>query len=165
MKKLFLLSVIGILTWNCVLAQEKRIGGLLGYGTEIENLGIGITAEFPIGDSKFVAAPNFMFYFPKEQYAVKTSIWEINANANYHFFTNETVSTYGVAGLNYTHVKVKADFGNFGEISASDGKVGLNLGAGVNFDIAKSFLPFAELKYTISDFDQLVLAAGLKFNL
>ncbi len=165
MKKHLFLVIAGLMILNCGIAQERRLTALLGYGTQIENIGLGVGAELPIGDTKLVAAPSFVYYFAKEQYSIKTSIWEINANVNYHFFSNGNVSVYGLAGLNYTQVKVKADLAYFGEMSASDGKIGLNIGAGVNFDLGKSFLPFAELKYAISDFDQLLLAAGVKINL
>jgi len=45
-------------------------------------------------------------------------------------------------------------------------ELGLNLGLGANFHISnEKILPFAELKYVISDFDQLVIFAGVKVNI
>lgn len=49
-------------------------------------------------------------------------------------------------------------------MDASDGRFGLNLGAGANFELG-GITPFAEIKYVIIDEGQLVLGAGVKFNL
>lgn len=163
-----MILVVALFVCSCAWAQdEKKIGGFLAYGTEIESLGIGINAEFPIASvSQLSIAPSFIFYFPKSDSFVKTTLWELNANANYYFSKTEKTGFYGIGGLNYTSVKVKTDLSSlgFGEISGSDSSIGLNLGAGANFIVGKSFVPFAELKYTIGDFDQLVLSGGLKFN-
>lgn len=163
--KLFLLGAgLFLLVCQTVHSQENtRIGGKLLYGSEIENFGIGATGEIPILE-KLVIAPDFSFYFPKKEQGVKTNIFELNANANYYFVQEENLGFYGLGGLNYTHVKVKID-NDLVSDSASDGEIGLNLGAGANFHIGESFIPFAEIKYVLSDFDQLVIAAGVKFNL
>jgi outer membrane protein X len=159
--RLFLLSA-GLLISACQFAfaqNDTRIGGKLMYGSEIETVGIGATAEIPILD-KLVIAPDIGFYFPNKEGDVKVSMFEVNGNANYYFLEEETIGFYGLGGLNYTRVKVKID-----DSSDSDGEIGLNLGAGANFHIGQSFLPFAEIKYIVGDADQLVIAAGVKFNL
>jgi outer membrane protein X len=108
-------------------------------------------------------SPNLLFYFPKKNGPYKTSFWELNGNVNYYFLNDQPVSVYGLAGLNITNVKVKYDaFGS--DYSNSDSEFGLNLGLGANFHVG-NILPFAELKYTISDFDQLVFMMGVKFPL
>lgn len=91
---------------------------------------------------------------------------EFNANANYYFLEGDSVDVYGIAGLNYSSVKVEYDgaFG-FGDNSISDGRFGLNLGGGANFNIGSTITPFAELKYVIIDEGQLVIAGGVKFNI
>lgn len=146
--------------------NDTRIGVQFGYGSEIESFGIGVNAEFPIIENLTIA-PGFMYFFPKDQEFIKTTIFEVNGNANYYFVETESLSFYGLGGINYTSVKVEMeDFGfGLGNVSGSDGKIGLNLGAGTNFNIGKNWMPFAELKYVLSDFDQLVLLAGVKFNL
>ncbi|MDC6383976.1 hypothetical protein D2V93_16425 [Flagellimonas taeanensis] len=164
--KTFLLS-FGLLLLTCqvMLAQNDfRIGGKLIYGTEIESIGIGATAEIPIID-KLVIAPDIGYYFPKKEGDVKFNMFEINGNVNYYFVDDETLGFYGLGGLNYTHAKVKFDNDFVGSGSGSSGEVGLNLGAGANFPIGKNFLPFAEIKYVLGDADQLVIGAGIKFNI
>lgn len=168
MKKIMTILCMVMFSFLSANAQEStRIGGFLGYGSEIKTLGLGVNAEFPIMENLTIA-PNFTYFLPKEESSiVKTTIFELNANANYYFLNDDTFGVYGLAGLNYTSVKVKVEdhgFG-FGGASSSDGKIGLNIGGGANFNLGKSWTPFAELKYVLSDFDQLVLSAGVKFNL
>ena len=144
---------------------ETRVGGFLAYGTEIENLGLGVNAEFSIMENLMVS-PAFIYYFPKNESGISINWYEFNANANYYFLSEENMQFYGIGGLNYSHVKVSYD-GPFDSYLAevSDGRVGLNLGGGVNFNIGKNFMPFTELKYVIIDGGQLAIAGGVKFNL
>lgn len=166
-KSLIVFAIAMIAGMGQLWAQDsKRIGGQLIYGTNINTLGIGAIAEFPIAE-KMVISPSFSFYFPKDETVVKTSAFEINGNLNYILLEENSIQLYGLGGLNFTQLKVKTDLsiiGGTSDFSVSQGRIGLNLGAGANFDLGKNFLPFAELKYIISDFDRLVIAAGLKFN-
>lgn len=167
MKKIIVTLCFVCFTSFLINAQDDmRIGVLLGYGSEIESFGIGVNAEFPIIENLTIS-PSFMYFLPKDQEFIKTTIFEINGNANYYFVETESLSFYGLGGLNYTSVKVEVeDFGfGFGNVSGSDGKIGLNIGAGANFNMGSNWMPFAELKYVLSDFDQLVINAGVKFNL
>lgn len=146
-------------------AQENtRLGGMVAYGTEIESIGLGVNAEFPVMEN-FTIAPSFLYYFPKEEAGIDMEWWELNANANYYFVNNESIGFYGLAGLNYSNVSI--DYGGMfgGTADASDGEFGLNLGAGANFEIGSSIIPFAEARYVIIDGGQLVIGAGVKFNL
>ncbi len=164
-------TVLGILIslgfMVTVQAQEEtRIGGFLAYGTEIESIGIGANAEFPIIE-KLTISPSFIYYFPKEEYSVKVNWFEVNANANYYLINQEGINIYALGGLNYSSVKVSydGDYGILGNYSNSDGRLGLNLGGGINFKVGGNIIPFSELKYVIIDGGQLVLSAGVKFNL
>src|SRR5690606_29689295 len=130
MKKIITTACFLSLSFLSANAQEDtRIGGFLGYGSEIKSLGFGVNAEFPIMENLTIA-PNFTFYLPKEDSdIIKTTIFEVSANANYYFVNDDSFGIYGLAGLNYTSVKVKVEdlgFG-FGEASSSDGKIGLNI--------------------------------------
>lgn len=148
--------------------SETKLGGLLAYGTEIESIGIGANAEFPIAE-KLTISPSLIYYFPKDEAGIKINWFEVNANANYYFLDEDGIGVYGIAGLNYSSVKVDYDDSAFGgfldEYSASDGRFGLNLGGGANFNIGSSITPFAELKYVIIDGGQLVIAGGVKFKI
>ncbi len=144
---------------------DTRLGAMVAYGTEIENVGIGVNAEFPIMENLTIS-PGFIYYFPKDEFGVSVNWWEINGNANYYLLNGESFGFYALGGLNYSSVKVDYDSGSsLGSMSASDGRFGLNLGAGANFDIGRSIVPFAEAKYVIIDGSQLVIGAGVRFNI
>lgn len=165
-KTLFAFAAFLMIGMGQLFAQESnRIGAQLIYGTDINTLGIGAVAEFPVAE-RMAISPSFSFYFPKTDGFVKTSAFEINGNLNYTFVEENNLVFYGIGGINYTNYKVKADMAPVGlpNYSSSSGEIGLNLGAGANFEIGQNFLPFAEAKYIIGGFDRLVLAAGVKFN-
>ncbi len=154
--------------WTSQAQMQTKIGAALAYGTEIENIGLGATAEFHIAE-RISLSPNFIYYFPKEEGPIKVNWWEINADGHYYFLADDGIQVFGLAGVNYSQVKVKSDidFGPFGggDFEASDGRVGLNIGAGINFDLGSSLVPFAKLKYVIIDEGQAVIAAGVKFKI
>lgn len=148
---------------------ETSIGGLLAYGSEIENLGIGVNAEFGIADNLSIS-PSFIYYLPKSYGVVKTNWMEFNANANYYFLNDDKFGVYGLGGLNYSNVSVKYESEIFEGLgikgSSSDGRFGLNLGGGAIMKLSNdNIIPFAELKYVIIDGGQLVIAAGVKFKI
>lgn len=167
-KKLFILAVFIFGGISISSAQiDTRLGAMLAYGTEIKNPGIGVNAEFGVME-KLSISPSFIYYFPKDESGVKINWWEINANANYYFLQGNT-DVYGLAGLNYSSIKVDLDIPDnpFFDVdgSASDGRFGLNIGGGANFNIGSAIMPFAELKYVIIDGGQLVISGGVKFTL
>lgn len=148
-----------------VNAQENtRIGAMVAYGSEIESVGIGANAEFPVLENLTIS-PSFIYYLPKEESGFKMNWFEVNANANYYFVSQADLGVYAIGGLNYSSIKVKYDGAYpIGIADASDGRFGLNLGAGANFELG-GITPFAEIKYVIIDGGQLVISGGVKFNL
>lgn len=171
MKRIILTTFIIVLHFgfSAVAQEDTRIGAFIAYGTEIENVGIGANAEFPILEN-FTISPSFIYYFPKEEIGIeeigiKINWFELNANLNYYFVDQDDISAYALGGLNYSSVKVTFDQSWLGSVSNSDGRIGLNLGGGINFNVSGNIIPFAELKYVIIDGSQLVASGGVKFNL
>ena len=152
MKKLGVVLAFMVCMMAAVDSSAQKIGVMLGYGTEVEELGIGVNGEFNIND-KVSISPSFIYWFPKDP----LSWWEFNANANYYFTTAGSADFYGLAGINLFGFNVEGGDG--------ESEVGLNLGAGVNFNIGKNWEPFTELKFVIGDADQLGLFFGAKFKL
>lgn len=152
MKKLGVVLAFMVCMMAAVDSSAQKIGVMLGYGTEVEELGIGVNGEFNIND-KVSISPSFVYWFPKDP----LSWWEFNANANYYFTTAGSADFYGLAGINLFGFNVEGGDG--------ESEVGLNLGAGVNFNIGKNWEPFTELKFVIGDADQLGLFFGAKFKL
>lgn len=180
MKKLILSICLLALTFLTQKTNaQTTVGGGIAYGTEIENMGINLTGQYFIKDNLAIAG-SFTYYFPKdfgndlgingEDYKIKW--YEINANVNYYFDIPGNIKPYGLGGLNFSIVSIPTfDFGGFfggggnGVKNVSTSKIGLNIGGGADFDLGKNFTPFAQLKYVLSDFDQLQILAGVRFNL
>jgi outer membrane protein X len=162
MKKGVLLTLVS-LTFCAASYAQVRIGGFLGYGSEVEQLAIGANAEFFLNE-KMAIAPSIAFYLPEESGPYKLSVWELNGNFHYYFVSEDMISVYGLGGLNFTSVHLNYDGPGFGGDN-SETEIGLNLGGGINFKVTDKIIPFGELKYAISDFDQVAIFFGVKFQL
>ena len=136
-------------------------GGVgLAYGTEASDfdagLGIQLRAIYAI-QGPWRAAADFIYYLGGED---GFSLTEINLNGHYVFSESDNALIYGLAGLN--SVRLKYDVVFIG--STSDTEVGINLGVGGQLYFNDRLSGLAELKYSLSDFDQLVIGAGLVYG-
>ena len=152
---LLIIGMIGFISTQDTFAQ-KRVGGGFSWGSKVKDVGINFNAEIFVKD-KIAISPNFIYYFVGSN----LTYWELNGDVHYYFQGGDT-GVYGIGGLNITHRAI--DIPGLG-ISVSDSKFGLNVGAGYNFDLEGPIIPFGEVKYIISNFDQLVLSAGIRIGL
>ncbi len=142
---------------------ESSIGGGLVYGSEIEKLGLQLmyyyfmTATIALGG-------DITFFFPEKTEFFDSSITQtlitLNVMAHYVLYTSVIMRAYALAGLNYALFRFKSEGTGF-DMSDSSSEIGLNLGGGIEYALATGFL-FLELKYILSEFDQLVLAVGYR---
>ena len=160
MKKVILLAAIVlamILVSNDSQAQTNRFGFMVGFANgDFDETGIGALGEFKVME-KGAISPQLIFYFPGND----VTLFELNGNFDYYFYDQDVIEFYGLAGLNFTRVSWDDDNGNDG----SESELGLNIGAGINFDLGKKVAPFAEMRFTIGEYDQFVLGLGLKIGL
>ncbi|HEU5289986.1 MAG TPA: outer membrane beta-barrel protein [Cyclobacteriaceae bacterium] len=160
MKKLILVAgvILAVVAFSSTAqAQIKtRVGPMLAFtGGDFDETGVGIVGEFGVAQ-KVSIAPQFILYFPGND----VNLFEFNFNANYYFFNQDIFELYGLGGLNIAHVGYDNANGDY-----SNTELGLNLGIGTNFEIGKKFVPFAEFRLTIGEYDQIGLGLGVKFNL
>lgn len=162
MKKTLMTALV--ICMGCIMtqAQKNNVGAGIAYGSEVENMGLGVNAEFSILPNLTIS-PSFIYFFPEKNPYVTLNLWEINGNVNYYFLNNDKMGVYGLGGLNYTHASAKSDFLGYSN-TAKSGEVGLNLGGGFKYHLNESWSPVAELKYVIGDYDQLVMMVGMKYN-
>lgn len=159
MKKLILVTGLVVLVAafaTPAYAQiSTRVGPMISFTSgDVDETGIGVVGEFGVGQ-KFSIAPQFLLYFPGDDF----SFFELNINGNYYFFNQDVFELYGLGGLNFARWSYD---GPAGDDSGSE--LGLNLGIGSNFQFGKNFVPFAEFRFTIGEFDQFALGLGVKFN-
>ncbi|MEO1050705.1 MAG: outer membrane beta-barrel protein [Bacteroidota bacterium] len=168
-KAIVIVSLLFVASFTEVKAQDKNVGGIFGFGTEIETPALGVNGEYFV-TSNIAIAPSFIYYFPNSNNGflgteITVTWWELNANANFYFAEEGIAEFYGIGGINYTNARVKIESPSNGESTTSNGEIGLNIGAGANFDINQNFKLFAELKYVIGDADQLGIFVGARFPL
>lgn len=177
--RIFQITVLLLLITTMSQAQFKNLGVGIAYGTQIKKPGVLINGQYYFSD-KFALAPSFIYYLPYSDKSsntvfgftssieAKSTVWELNADANYYFL-DQGVKLYGIGGLNVTGVKSKITTSVTGlpttETSANSTNVGVNLGIGADFKAGEKIVPFLNLKYTISNYDQLVIAGGIRFLL
>jgi len=166
MKKVLFVTIVMVITasaFNSAYAQKisNRVGPMLALASgDVDETGLGVVGEFGVA-SKMSIAPQFILYFPGNN----QSFFELNANLNYYFFAQDVFELYGLGGLNFARYGYEYNNGQGNTVKDSNSEIGLNLGIGSNFQLGKTFVPFAELRFTLGDYDQFVLGLGVKFNL
>ena len=161
MKKriLFIISVIALFSLSTT--AQWRYGGGLTLGSKMgmdddfsDKMGFGIhgRADYTINE-KFSIAGGLTYFFPSAPSGIDLTYWKLAADAHYTFM-KEDFSLYGLAGLGYNYAKVKWE--GFG--SADDSEIGLDIGAGINFN---KF--FGEIAYNTAP-EQIEITVGILFG-
>ena len=135
-----------LLTAVGMQAQDGKwgIGLNLGYGTDIEQGFLGGRLLYDISD-QFDIVASFNHYFKK--YDVK--FWDINADFHWNVYHEELFEVYPLVGLTLLHQKI-------GVIDYKDSFFGVNLGAGIMFNITENWKIGAEMKGQIMSDSQFV---------
>ena len=161
MKKILTLVCAMMLGMGIAQAQvhqgETAAGVNLVYGTEIESLGLGARFQYGVLD-QLRAEVNFNGFFEHNH----TSWWDVNLNAHYLLgLWNEQLYFYPLAGLNYTMTKVSVP----GVGSDEDNHIGLNVGAGLEYEFNEHFGANLEYRHTIiRKVDQGVIGFGINYK-
>lgn len=160
-EKIIIAACMALLGCGSVFAQQGKqaIGGNLSYGTEIESVGIGLKYQYNITDQIRIE--------PSMNYFLKMMDLACLHQRKYPlpFPIASNISLYPLAGFTYTNWHL--DLGKAGDydVSGSDGKFGVNLGAGMEFDLDKNWSLNFDIKYQlISDLDQAVFNLGVAYN-
>jgi outer membrane immunogenic protein len=170
-KLLFTILVAGMISATGLNGQITYVGVAGHYGTSIKEFGVGANALYTINE-KIDIAPGLVYFFPhKEDYYDgyrRNTWWSVNIDGHYIPFANDYLQAYGLMGLNFTSVEVKRDYTFQGQ-EFKDKKttleLGLNIGGGIQFNLAEKIAPFAEAKYTLGEADQLVFSLGIIFRI
>lgn len=173
------------------IAQEKgqiRVGASLAMGTKAtindtgnSKLGMGIN----IGGDYFIIdnlsfSPNYSSFFkssyypetfaPPSGFGVKYSLHfsSLNIDGKYYFLT-EKINLYGLLGFSFTRKKTRASYinvpNNIDLLPFPDdvnNNIGINIGAGVDFDLSDKFFLNGQVKYN-TPLEQLVIGVGVGY--
>jgi len=158
MRKTILIGIL-FFSFQTTLAQEFSVGGGFLYGSEINNLGINFR-----GDVKFTPqwsfSPSFNIFFNRKDGLITNKWNDFNFDGHYFFEIDQALTVYPLLGLNVATVTEKIN-----DISFSNTDVGANIGFGSEYDFDHRIVGFGELKYVISNADQLVITIGVLYKI
>lgn len=146
MKKLFFTMVVCLMAAIGMQAQDNKwgIGLNLGYGTDV--LGgqgfLGGRVLYDI-DPRFDVVGSFNRYFKK--YGIKA--WDVNADFHWNVYRQPVFEVYPLVGLSLLHSKL----GDY-----KDNAFGVNIGAGIMFNITDHWNVGVEMKGQIMSDSQFV---------
>lgn len=171
-RKFYLLAVLLLAFIGTLSAQKSKTAGVhIAFGSEIEQVGIGVNGEFFVAE-KVSIAPELNLFFPEKntynnggfKSTYKYSTWSVSGDVHYYFVTTDKIGFYGLAGLSLAVVRWSTNINTNPpqETSDSDSELGLNLGVGANFTVPGKIIPFGQLKYE-THYEQLLLQAGIRF--
>ena len=157
MIKKLLFTLMCLMTSVGAFAQAKtfELGIKLNCATEDPHLGFGAVARYNIdGHFRPELEAN---YYPEGDNNI--SAWDVNMNLHYLFHITNRFKVYPLGGMTI----VGADYDGPGA-SVSSTKAGLNLGGGVQLNIAPNLHFNAETYYQfVSDIDRGVMDVSLVY--
>ena len=158
MKKLLLLVCAAVMSLSAsAQAGDKALGAQFVFGSETNNIGLGVKGQYYFTDQ--LRGEASVDYFFKNK---GVSMWDINANVHYLFDVADKFKVYPLAGLGYTNWSYKYEFPGLPVVEGSDGRLAVNLGGGAEYELTKDLSVNAELKYQIiNNYNQLVLGVGV----
>jgi hypothetical protein len=158
-KSIFSIVILFIFSFAPSFAQDIGVGGGLVYGTKIKNIGLNFRADVKF-QKQWSITPHFNYFFNKEKGGLTTKWNALNVDGHYLFDIDNEWLLYPLFGINFASVAEEAN-----DITFSNSEVGINLGFGSEFNYSKNLSGFSEIKYVISDADQLVITLGILYNL
>jgi len=181
MKSIKITLILLIIT--TVANAQLKVGGKLSYGSEIESLGIGAKAIYKLNENFSLSGElNYFFgitttttnIFMGQNFSssiVGTDLVTLNTDLHYKINISNLndLRFYGIGGSNFSFygTEVTAHNSITGSTSTDNNEtfIGLNLGLGGVFSITNKLDLISELKYVISNLNQIVFSAGAVYSL
>lgn len=158
MKKLFVTMLVVLVSMSA-MAQDKKygVGFNLLYGTEIKNVGFGVKGQYYATEAIRVEG-NVGYYMKKDD----VSMLDVNVTGHYLIPVAENLKVYPLAGVGITNWMYG---GALKSLVDNTTKFTINLGGGIQYDVAEDFAINAEAKYQIIDhYNQVVFALGAVYK-
>ena len=159
LSKISVLILIGFALCLNANAQSTQgdivAGGGLGFGLDIEELGLNLNGYYAITDD-IRAGVDILYYLGSDE---NITFWEMNFLGNYLFINDEEMRVYALAGIHRFNVSWSG--GGFG---FSGSQTGLVIGGGIEYDLGTVSL-YGEPKLSlVSVWGQLTLSAGVRYK-
>ena len=162
-----------VLNFVPIHGQFNRFGGGLTFNSTIKssdlnigNPGFNFRGVMEIGD-KFFLIPSITFQLPKKKVYLDgekiTFFGNLDVNLTYTLATEKQLLFYALAGADLTNVYTTWDtevpgLGNKYEILP-----GFAIGTGIEMIVEKDINAFAQVKYIISKYQQLIIYVGIHY--
>ncbi|HLV14143.1 MAG TPA: outer membrane beta-barrel protein [Xanthomarina sp.] len=150
------------------IQAQISIGGGLGYNEKISGPGITGKAEFNITE-EIAISPGITYFFGSSLYGFNRNLLAVDANAHYFFEIIESkLKIYPLVGVNYSSYKSGSStyYGYYyGTSKVSNSAFGANIGAGARWAFSDKLSVYLEPKYVASDYGQVVINAGVLYQL
>lgn len=151
-----LVLVMGLLIATMLSANAQKgtaaIGADLLYGSDIDRAGLGIKMQYNISNPVRLEV-DWDYYFKQNHF----TYWTVDVLANYMIGVGRNVSFYPLAGIMV----------GYGSVAHYDdeSRLGVDLGAGLQYDINADWLLDMEFKYQIiKHWDQAVISIGFAYK-
>jgi hypothetical protein len=185
MKKMYVLFIILVATFSVINGQFTKVGGGLGYSTGFPfhdmpwnanksgHFNVSLKGIYQLS-LPIQISPSITYLFPHitkeisagEETTTTVSTVMFDINGHYVFNAPDKFEFYGLAGLDILLTGKKEAYSSPASTNKeSDNALGLNIGAGTYMKITELVNMYAELKYIVSKYDQLMLNAGVLINL
>ncbi|WP_231931332.1 MULTISPECIES: outer membrane beta-barrel protein [Bizionia] len=163
----FILAGMMLLFTTAKMQAQIAIGGGLGYNEKISGPGITVKAEFNITDA-IAVSPGVTYFFGNSLYGFNQNTLAVDLNAHYFFHLIENkLKIYPLLGANYSNYKTGASYYSYyyDTYEVSDSAFGVNIGAGGRWQFSEKLSVYLEPKYVVSDYEQIIINAGILFQL
>jgi len=162
-----LLMYAAILLFGLQTQAQIALGGGLAYNEKVSGPGITLKAEFNITE-QIAIAPGGTYFFGNSLYGYNQNILAVDVNAHYFFnIIDDKLKIYPLLGVNYSNYKTGAYYYGYyyDTYEVSDNAFGANIGAGGKWAFSEKLSVYLEPKYIVSDYEQIVVNAGILFKI
>ncbi len=164
-KLLFAVCLSTLVCLPSTLPAQVDIGAQGSWGDDSDfGVGARLTIGIPSAAVPIAVIGSFDWFFPSQPTGIDLTYWEANGNVVFMFpIQDPRFRPYGGLGLNVARFESKV-VGTPGTESFGETNLGLNLLVGALLDVGK-LKPYGEARFQIEGGKQLVLTAGVAFQI
>lgn len=160
MKKILSGAIISLCLPVLMNGQVTHVGPEAGFASEVMEAGFGLNAIYRVND-QIKLNPKALYFMPHKINTTGGDVtegtqqfdwWMINLDGDYVVYNRGVTEGFGIMGLNFANIRWDRDeivLGNPEQEKRQVLKIGLNVGAGVRFNLGDKIAPYAEVRYTL----------------
>ncbi|WP_237702575.1 outer membrane protein [Bizionia argentinensis] len=147
------------------MQAQIAIGGGLGYNEKVSGAGVTAKAQFNI-TNEIAISPGFTYFFGTAVYGFNQNMIAVDVNGHYFFdIMDDKLKIYPLVGLNFSSYKTGYSNYYFQTSEVSNSTFGANIGAGAQYKFTEKLSVYLEPKYVASEFGQVIVNAGILYQL